>query len=230
MASTLVLVHSPLVGPDTWEAVAARLSRHGGRVALADLSKALVDGPPYWAHELEAIAAATSGPAILVGHSRAGPLLPAAARAMRGVEGCVFVDARLPEPGTSWFATAPPELAERLRRMSRDGWLPPWSEWWDPDELARSLPDPVGRARFVAGCPRLPVGLFEEASPELPGGPAAACAYLRLSEEYREPCDEARRLGWPVIELASHHLGLLTDPEAVSDAILELVGRLLPGG
>ena len=31
-----------------------------------------------------------------------------------------------------------------------------------------------------------------------------------------------------MIELASHHLGLLTDPEAVSDAILELVGRLLP--
>jgi len=52
----------------------------------------------------------------------------------------------------------------------------------------------------------------------------------RLSEEYREPCDEARRLGWPVIKLASHHLGLLTDPETVTDAILELVGHLLPKG
>jgi hypothetical protein len=52
----------------------------------------------------------------------------------------------------------------------------------------------------------------------------------RLSEEYREPCDEARRLGWPVIKLASHHLGLLTDPGTVTRAILELVGRLGPKG
>ena len=230
VTSSLVLVHSPLVGRDSWEAVAAILSRHGERVALADLANALVSGPPYWPREGEAIAAVTTGPAILVGHSRAGPLLPVAALATRRVQGCVFVDARLPQPGTSWFARAPSQLAEQLRRMGRDGWLPPWSDWWGPDELARLLPDPVVRAGFVAGCPRLPLALFEEVLPEVPGWPDAPCAYLRLSEEYREPCDEARRLGWPVIELASHHLGLLTDPETVTDAILELVDRLLSRG
>jgi hypothetical protein len=230
MAASLVLVHSPLVGRDSWEAVAASLGRRGERVALADLTNALAGGPPYWPLEVEAIAAATSGPAILVGHSRAGPLLPAAARATRRVEGCVFVDARLPQPGASWFATAPPELAERLRSTCREGWLPPWSDWWGSDELARLLPDPAVRARFVAGCPRLPLALFEEVLPEVPGWSDAPCAYLRLSQEYREPCDEARHLGWPVIELASHHLGLLTDPEPVTDAILALVGQLLTRG
>ena len=230
VTSSLVLVHSPLVGRDSWEAVAASLSRHGQRVALADLTKALVSGPPYWPRQAEAIAVAVSGPAILVGHSRAGPLLPVGARATRRVQGYVFVDARLPQPGASWFATAPSELAEQLRTRGRDGWLPPWADWWGQDELARLLPDPVVRARFVAGCPRLPVALFEEALPEVPGWPDAPCAYLRLSEDYREPCDEARRLGWPVMERASHHLGLLTDPETVADAILELVGHLLARG
>jgi hypothetical protein len=230
VTTSLVLVHSPLVGRDSWEAVAASLSRRGERVALADLTNALGSGSPYWPHEVEAIAAAITCPAILVGHSRAGPLLPVAARATRRVEGCVFVDARLPEPGASWFATAPSDLAEPLRRMGRDGWLPPWSDWWGPDELARLLPDAAVRARFVRGCPRLPLALFEEVLPEVPRWPDAPCAYLRLSEEYREPCDEARRLGWPVIELDSHHLGLITDPETVTDAILELVGQLLPRG
>jgi len=230
VTTSLVLVHSPLVGRDSWEAVAASLSRRGERVSLVDLTNALGSGPPYSPHEVEAITAAITGPAILVGHSRAGPLLPLAARATRRVEGCVFVDARLPHPGASWIAATPSELAAQLRRMGRDGWLPPWSDWWDPNELARLLPDPIVRARFVRGCPRLPLALFEEVLPEVPGWPDVPCAYLRLSEEYREPCDEARRLGWPVIELDSHHLGLITDPETVTDAILELVGQLRPRG
>jgi hypothetical protein len=230
VTTSLALVHSPLVGRDSWEAVAASLSRRGERVSVVDLTNALGSGPPYWPHVVKAITAAITGPAILVGHSRAGPLLPLAARATRRVEGCVFVDARLPHPGASWIAMTPSELAEQLRRMGRDGWLPPWPDWWRPDELARLLPDPMVRARFVRGCPRLPLALLEEVFPEVPGWPDAPCAYLRLSEEYREPCDEARRLSWPVIELASHHLGLITDPETVTDAILELVDQLLPRG
>jgi hypothetical protein len=117
-----------------------------------------------------------------------------------------------------------------LRTIGRDGWLPPWSDWWSPDELARLLPDPMVRARFVRLCPRLPLALFEEVLPEVPEWPDAPCAYLQLSEDYRKPCDEARRLGCPVIELASHHLGLMTDPETVSDALLELVGQILATG
>jgi hypothetical protein len=230
VTSSLVLVDSPLVGRDSWEAVASSLRRRGERVSLPNLTDAIQGGPPYWPREVEAIIAAIRGPGILVGHSRAGPLLPLAARAAPAVEGCVFVDARLPHPGANWIATASPEVATQLRSISRDGWLPPWSDWWGPDEMARLLPDPMVRARFVRGCPRLPLALLEEVLPELPGWPDRPCAYLRLSEAYREPCAEARRLGWPVMELASHHLGIITDPEAVTDAILELVGQLSPMG
>lgn len=229
VTTSIVLVHSPLVGRESWEAVAASMSRRGERVALADLTSAFGSGPPYWPREVEAIVAAIASPAILVGHSRAGPLLPFAAGATRRVVGCVFVDARLPHPGASWLATAGAQQSEQLRRMARDGWLPPWSDWWGPDELARLLPEPVIRARFVHGCPLLPLALLEEILPGESECRDVPCSYLRLSEEYREPYDEARRLGWPVIALPSHHLGLITDPETVTDAILELVGHLSRG-
>jgi len=45
--------------------------------------------------------------------------------------------------------------------------------------------------------------------------------YLRLSEAYDGEAARARSLGWPVIEQASHHLGLLTDPGLVADSLLE---------
>ncbi|MGH3924022.1 MAG: hypothetical protein ACRDTT_14325, partial [Pseudonocardiaceae bacterium] len=50
---------------------------------------------------------------VLVGHSGAGPLLPAIAAATPTV-GVIYVDAGLPQPGASWFDTAPPPLVAHL--------------------------------------------------------------------------------------------------------------------
>jgi hypothetical protein len=142
------------------------------------------------------------------------------------VKGYVFVDAGLPFPERSWVDTAPPELADQLRAMVKDGWLPPWSDWWGTDGLAELLPDPGMRERCAAGCPQLPMAMFEEAQPSAPGWPDAPCGYLRLSEAYQEPAEQAKALGWSVIELASHHLAVLTDPEHVVGPLLDLVRRL----
>ena len=181
MANSLVLVHSPLVGPESWEPVGAVLAERGQNVQVADLTHALGFGPPYLPRMVEAIAALDSGPAFLVGHSRAGPLLPALGRAVGSVQGYIFVDTRLPHPGRSWMQAASPETLERLRAMEDDGWVAPWPAWWGDEVLAQLLPDPDVRERFVAGCPRLRVALFEEVYPTVPGWPDAGCAYL-LSE------------------------------------------------
>lgn len=122
--------------------------------------------------------------------------------------------------------TAPPELAGQIRAMANDGWLPPWSEWWGTEGLADLLPDPVVRERFAADCPRLPVAMFEEIQPPAPGWPDAPCAYLRLSEAYQEPAEQAKALGWPVTQLAIHHLAMLTSPELVRDPLLELLREI----
>ncbi len=223
----LVLVHSPLVGPVTWGPVARTIRERGHQVTCPDLTEATLSGPPYWPRQVAAVAADVDAvPAIVVGHSGAGPLLPAVGRALGRIDGYVFVDAGLPNPGRSWVETAPRQLVERLRGMAQDGWLPPWPEWWAADQLAQLLPEPDLRARFVGSCPRLPMALFEEPQAAAPDWPEAPCAYLLLSQAYRAAADRAGALGWPVLELPSTHLGLLTEPELVADALLDLARRL----
>jgi pimeloyl-ACP methyl ester carboxylesterase len=227
LATPFVLLHSPLVGPVTWEALAGAIRERGYEVTVPDLTDAVSDGPPYWPRQVKAIVErVVARPVILVAHSGAGPLLPAAGRALDRVEGYIFVDAGLPYPGRSWLETAPAELAEQLRAMTRDGWLPPWPEWFGTEVLTDLLPDPKVRARFVASCPPLPMAMFKETQPAVPGWPLAPCAYLRLSDAYQAQADQARSLGWPVAELGSHHLAVLTDAEAVVGPLLDLVGQL----
>lgn len=228
MQARLVLVHSPLVGCGTWGPVASGLAGDGYAVAVPDLAGTVAAGPPYHLRQARVIAGCAAGqPVILIGHSRAGPLL-ATAGTMLGeiVRGYVFVDARLPAPGRSWLETVQPGLAARLREMAGPrGWLPPWPQWWAEEELAALLPDPAIRQHFAAGCPRLPMAMLEEVHPPAPGWPTAPGGYLQLSEAYAGDAARARELGWPVRQQLSHHLALLTEPGKVAREIRQLIGQ-----
>jgi hypothetical protein len=233
MVARLLLVHSPLVGPATWEPVAAELAGHGYEVGVPDLTGTVAAGPPYCSRQAEVVARSAAGhPAVLIGHSGAGALLPAAGAIMAEVQGYVFADAGLPAPGQSWMDTAPPDLVAQLREMAdARGWLPPWPHWWGEEAMAELIPDPDARRRFAVGCPRLPLAMFEEVQPAAPEWPGAPAAYLLLSEAYEDQAARARELGWPVTGLASHHLAPLTDPGPVAESLRELLGQLqrLPG-
>lgn len=211
---TLVLLHSPLVGPLTWRAVAAHLP---GAVA-PDLSGAVTH-----ASVAERVAARleVDGPVVLVGHSGAGPLLPRIARTVRQpVAALIYVDSVLPHPGESWIQNAPADLVDHLRGLARDGVLPPWNEWFDPAALAELLPDDEMRAAFVAELPRLPFSYFEEkASADTWDGPAG---YLLLSEGYRDDAETARKQGLAMAEHIDHHLAMLTSPATVAAALQSL--------
>ena len=170
---------------------------------------------------------ASGGPAILIGHSGAGPLLAAAGALIGQVHGYVFADAGLPAPGQSWMDTVPPGLAAQLREMAdAQGWLPPWPQWWGDQAVAELIPDPGLRQRFAGGCPRLPLAMFEEVHPSAPQWPDAPSGYLLLSEAYADQAARARELGWPVAEQMSHHLALLTQPRLVAGSLHELLGQL----
>src|SRR5258708_18468656 len=162
MAARLLLVHSPLVGCATWDLVGADLAGGGYELGVPDLTGTVMAGPPYWLRQAQVIARSASGqPAILIGHSGAGPLLAAAGAIVGQVRGYIFVDAGLPTPGQGWMVTLTPDLAAQLREMAdARGWLPPWSQWWGDEALAAPGPDPAGRQPFAAGCPRLPLGVF----------------------------------------------------------------------
>jgi pimeloyl-ACP methyl ester carboxylesterase len=229
MDARLLLVHSPLVGCGTWEPIARDLARDGYAVAVPDLTAAVTRGVPYHLHQAQVIADSAAGqPAVLIGHSGAGPLLAAAGSMLgEGVRGYVFVDAGLPTPGRSWMETVPPELAAQLREMADpQGWLPPWSQWWGDEELAPLLPDPAVRQCFAAGCPRLPLAMFEEIHPPAPGWPNAPGGYLQLSEAYEGEAARARELGWPVRQQLSHHLAPLAEPGRVAREVRQLIGQL----
>src|SRR5262249_15201207 len=150
--------------------------------------------------------------------------LAPAARRVRQLAGFVFVDAVLPIPGYTPMSTMPPDLAEQLKQMADpDGWLPSWPQWWGVDGLAKLIPDRDVRSKFASECPRLPLAMFDEVQPD--GEVEAPAAYLRLSEAYDGPAARARELHWPLVELDTHHLAPLTDPDRVTEALLDLLNQ-----
>lgn len=228
MRARLVLVHSPLTGCGIWDVIADELAGDGYPVAVPDLAGVVAAGPPYHLRQAQVIADSAAGqPAILIGHSRAGPLLDAAGIILGPrVRRYVFVDARLPAPGRSWMETVRPDLAARLREMADpQGWLPPWPQWWGDNELAALVPDPAVRQRFAAESPRLPIAMLEEIHAPAPAWPNAPGGYLQLSEAYADEAARARELGWPVRRRLSHHLALLTEPDRVARELRQLIGQ-----
>lgn len=216
----LLLLHSPLVGPATWSALAPALQASGHDVAVPDLRPALREGAPYYANLAALIGAVVDRDSIVVAHSGAGALVPM----LEPLRGAVFIDALLPHPGESWFAGVPPELGNRLRGLAKDGMLPPWHAWWPKGALERLLPDRTLGTAFLGEQEELPLGFFEEPAPDVPL--TAASAYLQLSEAYAADADSAEEAGWPVLRLKLHHLAAMTHPAVIVDALAILLAAL----
>jgi hypothetical protein len=203
------------------------LQENGFGCVIPDLTVvATMDQPYYPKYALAAAAAAddTSDPVVVVGHSAAGALLPAIAETVGNRTcGAVFVDAMLPQPGRSWFATAPPGLAAQLRGLADHGLLPPWHEWFPPGSLEALVPDPARRLRLIAEIPRLPVAYFDEPASPARFAKSVACAFLRLGPPFDPAANKAERLGWWVARRDWDHLRMLSNPVAVADLIAQAI-------
>jgi pimeloyl-ACP methyl ester carboxylesterase len=167
-----VLIHSPLVGPTTWSPLADALERRG-RAAVVPSLLGVAEAPsPQWRHVPETVRAATAdagSPAVLVGHSAGGLLLPVIADTMPGdVDALVFVDSFLP-PASGSLPLAGPGFIDQLRALATDGVLPPWSRWFGESEMRELVPDKGLHAALEAEMPRLPLSYFEASVP-LPAG------------------------------------------------------------
>jgi pimeloyl-ACP methyl ester carboxylesterase len=227
-----VLIHSPLVGPGTWTPVAQELERRG-RTAVVPSLLGVADAPaPQWHHCLDAVRAATehlTEPLVLVGHSGAGLLLPQIAPTLgTEIAALIFVDAFLP-PTTGSAPLAEPEFMDQLRALADDAVLPPWSTWFGEQGLRELIPDERLRTQLEREMPRLPLSYFEASVPAPAGWQNRPCGYLLFANEpYGPSAAWAREHHWPVVELAdAHHLTLVTDPAAVTDALLGLERELL---
>src|SRR5690349_4488727 len=224
MDAVFVLVHSPSVGPGTWQPVADELRARGATVVVPSLAGVGAAGPPFWPRVVEVVGAAVAGlPAersvVLVAHSNAGLFVPVvAAAATRPVVGCLFVDAALPaRHGTTPVATA--EDVAFLRGKAVDGLLPPWTTWFDDAEVAPMFPDAATRAAVEAEEPRLPLSYYEQRIPVPEGWDAQPCGYLLFGPPYEQVANEAAARGWAVERLPGRHLHQLVDPGGVAERI-----------
>lgn len=221
-----VLVHSPLVGPNTWAPVARELERRGHQAVVPSLLGPAGAPPCDWQHIIAAVRDAVrtlSDAIVLVGHSGGGLLLPVIADAVvPPVSRLIFVDSGIPaSAGETPFV--PPFVLDQLRPLAVDGVLPPWSEWFGDDVTRDLVPDAALCTALSKEMPSLPLAFFEQSIPSPAGWDRIPCAYLLLSDVYREAADEARKRGWRVEEMVgAQHLHIAVAPESVTDVLIRL--------
>ncbi len=226
-----VLVHSPSVGPSTWQPAAGLLREAGHDVVVPSLLGVGDGDPPYWPRVPAAVSDALTGtlgadpsqPLVLVVHSNAGLFVPVIAdRLARPVACTIFADASIP-PADGSTPVAEHDFVPFLRDLAdADGRLPQWTSWWGEEDVAALLPDPQVRAVVTAEQPRLPLEYYLEHIPVPGGWDRRPCGYLLFGDAYEGQAADARGRGWPVRTLPGEHLHQVVDPSGVTRALIEL--------
>ena len=225
-----MLVHSLLLGPRTWAPVAARLAASGAAAMVPSLMDVADADPPFWPHVAnevnEAVRRLPHGqPVVVVAHSNAGLFVPViVSEARRPVAGCVFVDAALPQRSGPTPAASPERLS-LLRTKVTEGRLPPWTTWWDEDDVAALFPDPRTRSAVSAEQPRLPLSYYEQQIPVPDGWDNRPCGYLLFGPPYDRMARDARERGWNIDHVPGQHLHQLVDPDTVATRIIAMTDR-----
>lgn len=224
---TYILIHSPLVGPLTWQVVHDEM----GRRAIESIVLILSDDPnsalPYWQQHAES---ATRGLAhtpqdrsiVLIAHSGAGPLMPIIRQSMeRSIEGYVFVDAGIPRDGASrmdLMRMEDPEWSEQFHQTLLQGErFPNWNE----DDLREVIPNDVLRRKMARELNPRPLSFFTEPIPVFGGWPDAPCAYIKFSTSYEWDFEQAKQAGWLCREIDAGHFHMLADPSLVTSEIIK---------
>jgi len=227
-----VLIHSPLVGPLTWNLVAEEMRQR----TLEVIVPRLVDSPDsedsYWKQHADCVSQALNRipadtPVTLVAHSGAGPLLPVIRESIPNpVHAYVFVDAGLPSKEATRLGLMQSEDSDRARQFQEylegGGRFPNWSN----EDLQEIIPDQSLREQMLAEIQPRALDFFTEPIPGFKTWPDAACVYILFSEPYRRVAAQARQLGWPTYELETGHFHMLVDPKAVTALIINSVNDL----
>ena len=231
--TTLLLIHSPLVGPFTWELVAREIEQRGGCAVVPALPDTRGTSVPTWQAGVLAARTALLGtspgePVVVVGHSGAGPVLHAFGAAVAGGRPAayLFTDAGIPSDGTTrleQLRREAPQFARQLEERFAAGSRFP--EWTDAD-LRAVLPDASMRDRMLAEMRPQDAEFWDEALPPLAAWPDAPCGYLQFTASYEPAAQEARRAGWAYRRLDGGHFQMLVDPPAVAAALLDLTHTL----
>lgn len=226
MAEPIVLVHSPICGPFSWELVADELRRAGREVLVPPVEASEDLAQPFWRQHARgaAEAIATLPPSarpVLVGHSGSGVLLPPIRELSgRPAAAYVFTDAALPNDRLPRKGSEDSPFAHQLRDIyGKGGRYPNWT--------ARDLgiPDEERCQRVVAEQRPQPLAFWDEYVPVFDGWPDAPCVYLHFSDSYDAYGAEALSRGWPYLRIQGRHFLPVIDPPGVAEGILQLLAE-----
>jgi hypothetical protein len=229
---TYALIHSPLVGPLTWQLVQHELEQRGLEAITPVLSDHPNSAQAFWQQHAASFAQSLTGlppdrSIVLVAHSGAGPLLPVLRQwAAHPVIAYVFLDAGIPRNDSSrldLMRLQEPHQAELLHQALLQGeQFPTWTE----QDLQEVIPDDSLRRKMVAEIHPRSLSFFTERIPVFPLWPDAPCAYIKFSAPYNWDFAQARQAGWPVYEVNAGHFHMLVDPLLVTNMIEAAVRKL----
>ena len=225
----MVFVASPALGPATLRPTVEAVIDLGFAATLVDLSDLAGLPLPRWRAAAGRIASTVyggPGPAVLVGHGQAGPLLVPLTD-LRRVSGVILIDAALP-PLSGEVPTLPIGLVASAEGRIVDGRLPPWETWWPQCALEFLVDDPELRATIRSELPAVPASYAEELVPVGHRWRSLPTGYLRLSLARESEATFAGMRGIAVERLAGDHLLTATEPEAVARKLAVLMEALEP--
>ena len=229
---TYVLIHSPLVGPLTWQLVHLEMEKRGIDAIAPTLTNHPNSTRLYWQQHAESLARSlTQIPQtqslVLVGHSGAGPILPIIRQSVaHSIGAYVFVDAGIPRNNSSridLMRLQDHQWAEQFHQALLQGErFPTWNE----DDLREVIPDEDLRRKMVTEINPRPLAFFIESIPVFAGWPDAPCAYIKFSSPYDWDFRQAKRANWLAREVNAGHFHMLVDPSAVTNVIVDAVQEL----
>jgi pimeloyl-ACP methyl ester carboxylesterase len=232
---TVVLVHGAFADGSSWNAVIERLQAAGVKVtAPANPLRGVASDSAY----LVSVLGQIPGPVVAVGHSYGGAVITNAASVAQNVVGLVYVAAFAPQEGESLgevtAASKDSVLGSALvtRHYPSPGGEPAVEFAIDParfrDAFAADLPEELAA---VAAATQRPVA--EEAFSE-PNGPPAwkdlpSWAVVATADK-GAGSDVVRwmaeRAGATTTEVDGSHVIMISQPQAVTDVILEAVAAV----
>ena len=218
--ATVVLVHGAFADASSWNGVITRLQSKGVPVtAPANPLRGITADTAYTA----AVFAQIDGPVLAVGHSYGGAVITNAATNAKNVVGLVYVAAFAPEEG---------EALGVVEAGSKDSVLNPAEFSIDPakarDAFAGDLSDEQAALIAATQRPVAELGFSEPNGPpawkHLPSWAVVATADRAAGADVTRSM--AQRAGAKITELDGSHVIMISQPEAVTNVILDAVAAV----
>lgn len=230
---TFALIHSPLVGPSTWKLVASQLQKQNYQVIVPTLVDSGADTKTFWEQHAESASetingATADGACLLVGHSGAGPILPAIGERLRQPpDGYIFVDAGLPSDQVSRLDMMKCESSQWADKF--EGYLAAGGRYpdWSNTDLRSLIPDNDLRQQLLKEISARALSFFTEQISVPDSWVGTPCGYVQFTETYRVPANRAKEWKWPFIRFQAGHFHMLVEPIVVADALVQIGKQLL---